>query len=218
MKPTKEQPLTRRERERERHRREILSSAEEIFSLKGIAGTTVEDIAKRADYAVGSIYNFFTGKEDLIRHVHLRLIKSRIADIEKHVLPLSHDPEAALRALTELWVSHYTRHGAFLRMAFTFKMTGMKHPQEPGCDEEIKKSREHYEHVGSRFFADGIKTGHFHPLPPEHLMLIFEGICRAFHFSWERHSNNRPKTELANELYTAVFAALTGKCHAKTAE
>ena len=37
--------MTRREREREQHRQEILDAAEAIFTERGITGVTIEDIA-----------------------------------------------------------------------------------------------------------------------------------------------------------------------------
>ncbi len=202
---------TRRERERELHRQEILDAAEEIFSVKGIAGSTIEDVAKKADFAVGSIYNFFSGKEDLINQVFMRLAKSRVAEIEETVIPIMDKTVVALRTLTELWISHHARHGAFLRMAFVSRMAEGKCPGGPHEDSEMRTQMEIYEAAGSRFFEAGIKSGTFHKMPPAQLMLIFEGICRSFLFSWERTHDTRPKTELTDELFTAVHTALTGK-------
>jgi len=203
------QTRSRRARERDRHRHEILDAAEAIFSVKGIAGTTIEDIATRADFAVGTLYNFFSGKDDLIRQVQLRLIKSRTTDIEEQVRPLEHDPIAGLRALTDLWVSHHTRHGTFLKMAFVFRMAESANPGQFPRDDDLHACLGLYEQAGCRFFAAGSLSGVFHPLPSRHLMLIFEGICRAFIFDWERRGETRPSSELARELFAAVHAALT---------
>ncbi len=210
--------MTRRERERELHRQEILDAAEEIFSVKGLAGSTIEDVAKKADFAVGSIYNFFGGKEDLIHQVFMRLVKSRIAEIEEAVIPIMDRPVVALRVLTELWISHHARHGAFLRMAFVSWMAEGKCQGGPREDSEMRRQMEIYEATGSRFFEAGIKAGAFHEIDPAHLMLIFEGICRSFLFSWKRKHDPRPETELTDELFNAVHAAITGKLPDRKAE
>ena len=55
----------RRERERERHRGEILDAAEGVFAEKGFGGGTVEDVAVRAEFSVGTLYNYFGKKDDL---------------------------------------------------------------------------------------------------------------------------------------------------------
>lgn len=204
-------PLTRREREREQHRQEILDAAEEIFSVKGIATSTIEDVAKKSDFAVGSIYNFFSGKEELIQQVFMRVAKSRIVDIEETVLPILDQPVVALRALTELWVSHHARHGAFLKMAFVSRMAEGKGPGSPCEDSEMRIQMELYEAVCCRFFEAGRQAGVFHKINPAHLLLIFEGICRTFLFFWERKHDTRPKPELTDELFHVVYVAVTGK-------
>ena len=60
-----EKALTRRERERQRHRKEILEAATELFIEKGYIGTTMQDIAERAEFAVGTLYRFFESKDIL---------------------------------------------------------------------------------------------------------------------------------------------------------
>ena len=203
--------MTRREREREQHRQEILEAAEAIFSEKGISGTTIEDIARRADFAVGSIYNFFTGKDDLIHQVFLRLATSRSVEIEAAVLPIQNKPVEALKVLTGLWVSHHAKHGAFLRVAFVSNMASGK---APGCltqDADVMAQLKRYESAGCTFFKSGSDAGCFQKLNPMHLMLVFEGICRSFLFSWERTHDTRPKEKLAEELFEAIHAAITGR-------
>ncbi len=55
----------RRTRKGEETAERILNVAEEIFAEKGYAGTTLRDIAARADIRNPSIYNHFDGKESL---------------------------------------------------------------------------------------------------------------------------------------------------------
>jgi TetR/AcrR family transcriptional regulator len=64
--PRRKTELSRRERERLRHRDEILQAARLIVAKKGIDGLTIEEIARKAEFAVGSIYRYFASKEDLL--------------------------------------------------------------------------------------------------------------------------------------------------------
>lgn len=57
----------RRERERQRHRQEILDAARQIVADRGLGGVTVEQVARQAEFAVGSIYRHFSSKEELIQ-------------------------------------------------------------------------------------------------------------------------------------------------------
>lgn len=61
--------VPRRERERLRHRQEILDAARHLVASRGIEGVTVEQVAKQAEFALGSIYRHFSSKEELILEV-----------------------------------------------------------------------------------------------------------------------------------------------------
>ena len=64
---SEERTLSRRERERLRRRRTILRAAQAVFAEKGYAQATLDEIAKRAEFGKGTLYNYFEGgKEDLL--------------------------------------------------------------------------------------------------------------------------------------------------------
>lgn len=211
MKEDDGKTMTRREREREQHRQEILDAAEAIFTERGIIGVTIEDIAKKAEFAVGSIYNFFSGKDELIHQVFLRVATIRNARIEEAVMPLAESPVEALRALTLTWISHHRLHGSFLRAAFVFEMAKGWRPGTPMFNPELMKLFKRYEALGCGFFQKGAEAGVFHKLPPLHLMMIFEGTCRSFVMNVERTRDDRPADTLADELLGLVHIALTGR-------
>ena len=59
--------LSRRERERLMRRREIMEAAQAVFAEKGYTHATLDEIAQRAEYAKGTLYNYFEGgKEDIL--------------------------------------------------------------------------------------------------------------------------------------------------------
>ncbi len=57
--------LSRKERERQRHRQDILSAALRLFAEKGFHSVSMQEIAAAAEFATGTLYNFFPSKEDL---------------------------------------------------------------------------------------------------------------------------------------------------------
>ncbi len=56
-------------------RQEILEAATKSFSLFGYKGTTMEQVAKIANVGKGTIYTFFSNKEEILKEVVLSLIK-----------------------------------------------------------------------------------------------------------------------------------------------
>ncbi len=63
----KEKTLSRREKEKLIHRNQILTVAFELFSEKGYHSVSMYEIAKKAEFSIGTLYNFFKNKEELYR-------------------------------------------------------------------------------------------------------------------------------------------------------
>lgn len=57
--------VTRKDRERQMRQQEILQAARDLFLEQGYHETTLEEIARRAEFGKGTIYNYFSSKEEL---------------------------------------------------------------------------------------------------------------------------------------------------------
>jgi len=59
--------LSRRERERRRRRQTMLRAAQSVFAEQGYTQATLDEIAERAEFGKGTLYNYFEdGKEGLL--------------------------------------------------------------------------------------------------------------------------------------------------------
>ena len=59
--------LSRRERERRMRRQAMLRAAQVVFAEKGYARATLDEIAERAEFGKGTLYNYFEGgKEEIL--------------------------------------------------------------------------------------------------------------------------------------------------------
>ena len=61
--------LSRREREKEAHRQEILTVAIKVFSEKGYNAATLDEIAQKAEFSKGALYLYFSNKEDILNTI-----------------------------------------------------------------------------------------------------------------------------------------------------
>ncbi len=66
--------VERKEREREARRVAILDAAKEIFKEKGFATATMDDIAKQAELAKGTVYLYYKSKEELLIGLVMRAL------------------------------------------------------------------------------------------------------------------------------------------------
>jgi len=61
--------LSRKQRERLRHRQEILDTSLKLFSERGFHNVSMQQIAEASEFAVGTLYNFFDSKEMLFEEL-----------------------------------------------------------------------------------------------------------------------------------------------------
>ena len=69
--------LTRKARDRQLRKTDLLSAAECLFALKGYDGATMQDIAREAQYATGTAYLYFKDKEAL----YFSLLEEKISGL-----------------------------------------------------------------------------------------------------------------------------------------
>lgn len=74
---------TRKEKDKERRRNEILSAAEELLRKKSFSEITMDEIAAKADLSKGTLYLYFASKKELSLAIHnkgLQDIADRFAE------------------------------------------------------------------------------------------------------------------------------------------
>lgn len=196
---------TRRERERERNREEILRAAEKVFAARGYEGSSMADIAAEAEFSVGSLYNFFRDKAALGEEVMVRICEERAAELEA-LAPLAADPAAGLREAARLFARHLAAHGAFLQMSFSLQSSRGHAKPPPRIETLLKRQRK----ALVSFFRKAAATGALRPLPPEDLAAAATGLCIQFAADWRMAGGDLgavPERALADRI-AGVLAAL----------
>jgi len=176
--------MTRKERERERHRLEMLEAAEQVFVRKGYHGATVEEIAQEAEFAVGTIYNLFKGKDDLYARVIEGIAQDFMKEFEANVLS-SDDPEQAIAAVIELRLTHFEDHRGFFRV-FLDAAPGSRMDPAQAFPEDCAALYDRYVDAVTEIFRRGISRHTFDEADPLYLALCMEGIVNAFVAYWSR--------------------------------
>jgi AcrR family transcriptional regulator len=89
---------------REKRRAAILEAALEQFAVRGFAATRLDDVARRARIAKGTIYLYFRDKESLFQELVRTMLSPLVGTIE--AAPLS---EVPIRAVIEMIVDVFVR-------------------------------------------------------------------------------------------------------------
>jgi len=206
MASQRESGQTRKERERERHRVDILNAAERVFVRDGYHGATVEEIAGEAEFAVGTLYHFFSGKEELYLEVLGRLGGSLMRDFDREVTSRD-DPEEAIRALFDLRLRQLEEHRDLFRIAIETGQWGQAGGPE-GLPPGLAVLYERYLGVVSDILRRGMQQGRFIEFEPLFVALCLEGVFRAMTLYWTQYHPEEPLAELAGRARDAFLGQI----------
>ena len=85
---TPDPSLSRRERERLARRLAMLDAALAVFGEKGFDGATLDEIAERAEFGKGTLYNYFPGgKDELYRSLFEERVVRGLHEVVEAALP-----------------------------------------------------------------------------------------------------------------------------------
>jgi AcrR family transcriptional regulator len=94
--------LSRREREKNEHKGEILKAALKLFSEKGFHNVSMNDIASKSEFGVGTLYTFFESKEQLF----VELMKTGIEKFAQILIPILDSNKEEEKKLSEFIQAH----------------------------------------------------------------------------------------------------------------
>ena len=176
--------LSRRKRERLAHQNEIIEAAERVFVRKGFDLTTVDEIAREADFSVGTIYNFFKSKEKLCTAVINKIAEDFLVLFRHEVLTKSNLIEA-ISALILLRLRHVEEHGGFVRL-FLESKPGSRISPDSVIPASCRDLYDKYIRQIAGLFRKGIASALVKKVDPLYAALSLEGVINAFSAFWRR--------------------------------
>ncbi|HEX3772239.1 MAG TPA: TetR/AcrR family transcriptional regulator [Polyangiaceae bacterium] len=188
-----DRPPRRREEARQLFRNAILDAAEAVFADRGFHGARIQDIAERARIAVGTVYNHFTQKDDVLH----ALLEERTAGLLATIREGEDDPtgfRARLEARVARMLAYVREHRAFFAIAnehglFAGAVAPSARSSRGGTDaahatsERSRAALERMETFRACFRAiveEGIASGDLEPLDADALARFLGGTMRAF--------------------------------------
>jgi AcrR family transcriptional regulator len=121
---------------RQQVREAILDAALGCFTRAGYDGTSVDDIAAAARRSVGTLYNYFSSKEEIFLALALRELQSDLAVIRAHLRSARSFDEALGSLFGYVIHSLRTGHEAFPRVAVDFWTHTLSRPEVRAAFEE----------------------------------------------------------------------------------
>jgi AcrR family transcriptional regulator len=172
--------ISRKEREFQARRQEILEAATRLFANKGYHGTSMSEIAKEAEFSTGSLYNFFRNKEEL----YFKLLEEKITALESQVYAVIEGEggvEEKLSSFVDVLLGFFEKERDFFRIFA--EQRGQFELSAKGQFADVIHDR-YEQYLGSmvKLMQRGIDEGLFKALNPAELALIFLGILNTMLF------------------------------------
>ena len=170
--------LPRRERERLARRQAMLTAARDVFAERGFVRATLDEVAERAEFGKGTLYNYFPGgKEELLRAV----LDELFDELETLMEPLLDAPvadtegfRAALHAYLGRSARYYYRNQSFfhllMREAWRLQLSAVEESRDY-LHAQVERSVT----ALSAVIARAVAAGAVRPLPARslaHIILV----------------------------------------------
>ncbi len=174
----------RRKKEQERlYKREILDVALELFSERGFHNVSMQEIAQKAEFGLGTLYKFFGNKENLYRQLVLEKARSchRLLSV---ALEQSDDPLLALEAYINGKLSFFRENKAFIRLYLT-ETQGARFNIKVGLDKELLSLHEDIISKLAKIFEQAFMKGLLIQIASARILAIsLNGLTNAIIMEW----------------------------------
>ncbi|PRX45000.1 TetR family transcriptional regulator [Prauserella shujinwangii] len=187
----------------------LLRAAEEIFAVRGVDDTTVEEIATKAGVAVGSIYNHFGSKAGL----HAAVVECALGADRDHMdraYTAGRSPVEQLYAAADEYLEFYLAHPDYFRM--------LAFPHAPGqyaAGRDLADRLAHSVDQQNRRLVEALRAGTangtLRAVDPERTATILWASWNGvISLGWRPDRLRRTEAELRELLHTATDVVAHG--------
>jgi len=194
---------SRKEREFQARRAEILKAAEQLFATKGFYETTMAEIAEAAEFGTGTLYKFFEDK----RALYLATLEGKAEELFSFVRSEVSREQGSINKLCRLITTHlsfFEENQEF----FKIYIRDRYHFEWNIKDELGEKVHVKYVSYIS-FVADvvkeGIRSGEIREVDPYELAHALTGMINAFIFQWVLKNDEKESLTAKSRTILCLF-------------
>ncbi len=177
MKPQVVEPPTRRSRAVAAKRSAILEAALEFFSLYGIHGTSLDQVAERADVSKTNLLYYFPSKEELYLAVLKDILDVWLAPLK--ALRADQEPLQAIREYIRLKLEVSRHHPQASRLFCLEMIQGA-----PLLKQELQGGLKALVDEKSAMIERWIAAGHIATVEPHHLIFMLWATTQHYADFW----------------------------------
>ena len=199
--------LTRREREKLKHRQEILDAALHLFSEYGFHNVSMQQVADRSEFSIGTLYNFFDNKEHLYSTL-LDELSEKFHHAVTSAIDTGSDETEMLRNFVTAKAEIFYENMEIVRLYFR-ETSGVRFNLKTGLDEEIRIRYAEFMRKLTMVFANGIKKKRFNNIADPYLLAVaLDSLTSSVLLGCLEDPKNRPYPQDPDVLLNIFFNGL----------
>jgi AcrR family transcriptional regulator len=202
-----ERKLPRREREKLRQSEEMLAAALELFSERGYHNVSMHDIARKAEFAIGTLYKFFRNKEELYQAVVLEH-SDRFHDALLRAIGEPGDEVERLRNYVRTKGELVSANLPFIRL-YIAESRGASYNLKASLNDDVRKRYSSFLEQLALVFDEGIRRNRFRKIAtPFRLAVALDTVLNAFLLLWIEAPDRHPFPDPPDAVLDLFFQGL----------
>lgn len=188
--------------EKQERRKAILEAAKTVFAEKGYDAAILDEIASKVGYAKGTLYLYFSSKEELF----LTLMETEIGkliDIIRNVSQRPSRPLEKVSTLVKKVLNHFEANREFFRI-FTPERGGLTEKHHPKLRKRILPKYKEALSLTSQLIKEGMDKGEIRKSDPLTLAHALTGLVNAMITRWLLEDCRRSLRKYS-KIVVAVF-------------
>jgi len=192
-----------REQSRRRYRDIIMEAALDVFSEKGYAEAQMGEIALRAQVAVGTLYNFFSSKENLYKEMLMgHFVDFAVAFSE--IFESDDDPYSKVVRYVRFKGELCQSHPKLTRLYFS-EVRASEMNVRATSSKEFRRTYNMMLGQLAEVFQSGIEQGIFVSADPFALAVSLASITNSFVMLWMNHPDKYSYPERIDSILQIFF-------------
>jgi AcrR family transcriptional regulator len=186
----------RKEMEFQLRRSEILNTAEKIFASKGFYNSTMAEVANASGFAIGTLYQFFEGKEKL----YTTMVSEKLDKMYSEIRQSVNRENTIIDKLEKLVSSHFhfvENNVDFCNLLIRGEGATLSKGETALRDRIIA---DHLNHIGylEYIMRWGTQTKELKIMEPRVMAYALLGIIRSFIYGWMLTNQDTPLSDKVN--------------------
>jgi AcrR family transcriptional regulator len=192
---------SRKQREKEFRKKVIVEAAREIFSKKGYDGTTIDEVAEKAELAKATLYKIFPTKEELYLGVVTEVFRE-INELASESMGGTGTAREKFSLFVKRLIDHFIDHADFLRLLMRefskINTTGWKDSPHYAIHMELNK-------ILARELDRAVKRKEIRKVDTFKVAQVFNHMVYAYHLNNLFYEHDEKLKQKAVEFLVSIF-------------